>query len=266
MNPVRDDVGGEARIGQHFTQNSGIAMVQRPHGVKGVGRMTCARRESGASGIQVGIGVPQAHTNSARGRLRDNFDSPGNSGAIVSTRICPRAACQKRSKAATDGAKQIFRRMDSAPLVADERTFKMNSQRPRPQLAVPSDLFRGFDRIRQSRQSGKGRVNRRGNGGGEIAADTVCRQQPLDRRQRTGSGFHHIVPAAAMNMDVNKPGASMPSPKSTTRQLPGTFALRPRGNFCNDPIFHQYQRPLDAIQRREQQVGGDRDHARFNAI
>ena len=141
--------------------------------------------------------------------------------------------------------------MNPAPLVADERTFKMNSQRPRPQLASRR-LFRGFDCVRQPRQSGKCRIHRRGNGGGEIAADAVCRQQPLDWRQRIGSGFHHIVPAAAMNVDVNKTGRQYAVAKIHRAAVAGNFPLRPRGDFCNDPVFHQEQRLLDAVQWREQ--------------
>ncbi len=138
MNPVRDDVGGEPRIGQHFAQNSGIAMIQRPHGVEGVSGMASARGDAGASRVQVSVGVPQAHANSARGGLRDDLERArqfrrNREHANVSSRRLPEAikSGQRRSQ-------QIFRRMHSAPLVADEWSFQMNPQRPRPQIAVSS--------------------------------------------------------------------------------------------------------------------------------
>ncbi len=107
MNSVRDDVGGEPGIGQHFAQNSGIAMVERPHGVKGVGGMAGARGETGASRIQVGIGVAQAHTNSARGGLRDDFERArqfrrNGEHANVSPRRLPEAIKRRRETASAD--------------------------------------------------------------------------------------------------------------------------------------------------------------------
>ena len=68
------------------------------------------------------------------------------------------------------------------------------------------------------------------------------RQQPLDWRQRTGSGFHHIVPGAAMNVDVNKTGRQYAVAKIHHAAVAGNVAPRPRGHFRNDPILHQYQR------------------------
>ena len=107
-------------------------MVQRPHGIEGVSGMAGARSDTSASRIEVGIGVAQAHANSALGRLCDHLDRAGQFGrdgqhANMSARSLPEAIKRRRRR-----RQQIFRRMHSAPALTDERTFKMNPQRPRP--------------------------------------------------------------------------------------------------------------------------------------
>src|ERR1700730_10141256 len=107
-------------------------MVQEAHGVKGVSRMAGACSEADPSRIQGSVGVPQAHTNSPSGRLRDDFDGPGQFGRNREHTNVPPRRLPEAMKGGHRRSQQIFRRMNPTPAVADERTLKMNSQRTRP--------------------------------------------------------------------------------------------------------------------------------------
>ena len=136
MNSVGDDVGGKPRIGQHLAENSGIAMAQRPHGIKSVSGVAGTRSHSGASSVNVGVGVAQAHTDSTLCRFINDLDSARQFGRDGQHANVPARRLPEALKCPQGGWQQIFRRMHSPPAMADERTLQMNSQGPRPKLTL----------------------------------------------------------------------------------------------------------------------------------
>ena len=74
------------------------------------------------------------------------------------------------------------------------------------------------------------------------------------------------MPGAAVNMDINKAGRQDAVGKIHQAAILWNFPARPRGHFNDGPVFHQEQRLLDPLQRREQRAGSDRDHGDGNAI
>src|SRR5579863_3868663 len=64
MNAIGNNVGGELRVGQHFAKYSGIAMIQRAHGVKRVRGMACTCFDAVARSFKARIGMPKADANS----------------------------------------------------------------------------------------------------------------------------------------------------------------------------------------------------------
>ena len=52
MNSIGDDIGAELAVGKHFAEDAGIAMIERPHGIEGVGGVAGAGADAGAGGFQ----------------------------------------------------------------------------------------------------------------------------------------------------------------------------------------------------------------------
>ncbi len=259
MNSVRNDVRGKPRIGQHFAKNSRIAVVQRPHGVKRVGGMARARGNAGASSVKPSVGVAQAHANTAPSSLCDHFKGAGQFGRDrqhpdVSPRRLPEAIKRRCRR-----LQQILRRMNPAPAMADERTFKMDSTRPRP-LGNQGISFRCFDCIRQPPQRGERRIHRSGYRRRKIAGNPMRRQEAFYWRQRVVSWLHHVVACAAMNVDINHARHQDAVAEIRYATFLWNLPVRPRTNFYHDSIFHQEQGLLDAFQGSEQGCGGKRDH------
>ena len=115
VNSIRDDVGRDLRIGQHLAEDAGIAMIQRPHGVKSVSGVASAGGDSGARG---GQGQRRSVRCSRRLRVRrfgDDFDGAlqlrrDGHDANVSARRLPEAIKRRHGR-----RQQILRRMHAAP-------------------------------------------------------------------------------------------------------------------------------------------------------
>ena len=147
--------------------------------------------------------------------------------------------------------------MNATTAVADERTFKMNTPRPRPLIA--RGLSR-FNRICQSSQRGERRIERSGNGRRKIAADTVRCQKLFDWRQGIGRGFHYVVTCATMNVDINEARRQDAVAKIDRAAVLGNLSSCLRRQFHHDSIFHQKQWLFDAFEGSEQSCGGERNH------
>ena len=46
-----------------------------PHGIEGVSRVPCSRRDPRASSVDLGVGVAEAYADTALGRFRNDLDS-----------------------------------------------------------------------------------------------------------------------------------------------------------------------------------------------
>ena len=141
--------------------------------------------------------------------------APGISGAIVSMRTCPRAACQRRSKISSGRRDQIFRRMHPPPLVAEKWSFEMNAQRP---------SLHGIT-IRRGAAASIASANR--SSAAQVAssgAATVVGKYPVtpcvvrnlsQARQFGWRGPHRIQSCSAVDMDIDK--ARAPAPRRRNR-------------------------------------------------
>src|SRR5689334_19415983 len=130
MDSIGNQVGTQAVVAEHFAENSRITMIQWTHGIKGVRGMASASLYGGLRGGQLGVGVTNADTHLAPGRFGDHFDGSRNFGRDGHH---PYMAASRLPETLEDfncGIDQIFRRMDTSPLVAEEGALEMNSQRP----------------------------------------------------------------------------------------------------------------------------------------
>ena len=134
MNAVGDNVGGQATIREHRAQNTGTAMVEcamveRTHGVEGMGRVPRSGRDSTFSRHKIGVGVSQAHANAAPRGFGNDL---GRVLQFGSNRHHPNAAACRLPELLEQGqrrSQQIFRRVYPAPRMADEGPLKMDPER-----------------------------------------------------------------------------------------------------------------------------------------
>ncbi len=130
MNAVDNHVGAELVISEDFADDARLAMVQRTHGVESVrgvprpGLHRCLRDR------HLGVGVANADAHLTFCRFGNHFHRAGNFGsnrqhANVAARGLPEAVEDSDGR-----CHQVFRRMHSAPLVAQKRSLEMNAQRP----------------------------------------------------------------------------------------------------------------------------------------
>src|SRR3954468_16618367 len=78
MDSVCDHVRSDAVIAEHFADDAGIAMIQRAHGIEGVGGVPGTGCNSLPGLRHLRIGVPDAYTNAATSSLRNQLDRSGN--------------------------------------------------------------------------------------------------------------------------------------------------------------------------------------------
>ena len=74
VNSVGDNFNGDSRIRQRFSDDSGVAMVQRPHSIEKVGRVFGTGVHRRPSCFEISVGMSEAHAYASPGRLRDQFD------------------------------------------------------------------------------------------------------------------------------------------------------------------------------------------------
>ena len=108
--------------------------------------------------------------------------APGISGAIVSMRTWPRAACQRRSKMATRGLDEILRGMHATAFMAEKRSFKMDAERAGLDEIVVG-FGGGFDCVRQSSESRTRCVERRRDCRRKISGHAVSGEELAEFRQ-----------------------------------------------------------------------------------
>src|SRR5271157_3727332 len=105
-------------------------MIQRPHGVESVSGVAGAGANSGAGGIQRGVGVADADTDFAPRRFCYYLECSGKlrrdgyHGDVAARRL-PEAF--KHLQCRLD---EVLRGMNTTPLVTEKWTFQMNTQRP----------------------------------------------------------------------------------------------------------------------------------------
>ena len=77
VDAVADHFGKERVVGEHGAENSGLAVVQRAHGVEGVRGADGAGVDGGARFGGGGVGVAQGHAHAAASGVGREFDRAG---------------------------------------------------------------------------------------------------------------------------------------------------------------------------------------------
>ncbi len=153
VNSIGDEVGCNVVVAEHFSDDSGIAMIQGPHSVESVSRVTRSGGDRALRDRKFGIRVTDAHADATPSGFGDNLHCSGNFGCdgehlYMTARRLPEAIEDFER-----GVEQIFGRMDAASLVAEKRSFKMDAER----ACVRVVLWRSLCGLQSRRQVGRER-------------------------------------------------------------------------------------------------------------
>ena len=276
MNAVGDEVRADAAIGEHRTQNAGTAMVQRTHGVEGMGSVARSRRNAPFGGRKIGVGMPKAHADAAPRGFGDDLERAVQFGsnrhhANAAARGLPELLEQSQG-----WSEQIFQRVNPAPRMADEWSLEMDSEGEGPNLRtlIIADakiagvafallfglLFALFDRIRHVFQSAQSGSHGSGDGSWKIARDPVPGQQLLDGRQRLRGIVHDVVSGAAVNVKIEVAGRDDAMAEVGHGNSGGDLPAALRGNFENASLFDEQERMLDDVGRSQQSSSSKSQH------
>jgi hypothetical protein len=260
VNSIHDHVGGELAIGKNLAEDAGIAMIERTHGVEGVGGVTGSGLDPGAGGFEHGVGVADAHANLATCRFGDHFEGSWKFGrdghhADVAARRLP-----ETFKDIERGLDQIFRGMHAAALVTEKRTFQMDAERLRLGCAVVGGTLRRFDRIGEPLERLASVIERRGDGGREVARDSMAGEELVQMRKFGGSSPHDIEAGAAVHVNVDETGREDGVGEVNRGCTLRDFFLSPRGNGRDEAVLYKEERILDFFLRGVETTGAEDDH------
>ncbi len=274
MNAVRDDVGGDAGIGEHGGDDAGIAMRERAHGIEGVGGVASAGSDGALGEGEIGVGMSEADADSAGDGGGDHLEGAIEFGSDGEHADAASGGLPEALERFDARREEMLGRMDSATHMADERTFEVNADRggangERP--GVCGDLKRGFIRIRFRRVDGIGQTFERvqravdgsGNGGREISRDSMAREQALDRRQSFGRIVHHVVAGAAVDVEIQVTGREVVFAQIHERNLRWERAAYLRGNFNDASLVDEQQGTGNRGGRSQQACSGKGQHRKY---
>src|SRR6266446_9323055 len=141
MNAIGDDIRAHATIRKHRTQNARTAMIQRTHGIKCVRSVPRSRGDSAFGRRKIGVGMSEAHANTAPRRFGNDFGRVLQFGSNGHHSNTPARRLPELLKQGQRRSQQIFRWMYPSTRMADERPLKMDAKREGPNLAISTISF-----------------------------------------------------------------------------------------------------------------------------
>src|SRR5260370_31780347 len=152
--------------------------------------------------------------------------------------------------------------MDAALRVTDKRSFEMNAKR---NGAI--SIIGLCDRLSQILERLQDAFLRRGDGRRQIAGNTVLGHVALEGGERCAVSRHHVVPRAAMDMNVNEPRSQSEAGKIDLARAAGDLDCRARPNGDDAPIFNDHNRRVNPLSRCDKILRGDDSfHALFTFL
>src|SRR2546426_498222 len=124
--------------------------------------------------------------------------------------------------------------MDAPLGMADEWPFQMNPQRHGAILIL---IFLGY-RAAQMIERVQKPVFRRGNSGRQVAGDASSCHRRFNSGKRGWFSFHHVMPGAAMNVDVNESRRENHAWKIFMLGIGWQFSVLARGKSSNVAVFY----------------------------
>ena len=243
------------RMGLYFIE---YGMAPRPV------RILYDRRDSAFSRLEIGVGMSEAHANAAPRSFGNDFRRVLQFGSNSHHANAPARRLPEPLKQSHRRSQQIFRRMCASPRMADEWSFKMDTERESPNLAIRimsfEISFALFDGIRQSFKGAQLQIHRSSDGSRKITRDPMPRQQLLDRRQRLGGIVHDVISGAAVNVKINVTRRDYATAEVGYGNSGGNLATTPSGNLDDVSVLDEHERMLDGASRRKQPSSSKGQH------
>ena len=199
MDPVADQIGVEIAVFEHGADHAGLAMVERPHGVVGVGRGGCAGCDA-AEGLGVGrVGVSQADPDPEASRVTHEIERAGKLGGDGHQLDVPARGLLVAVEERYGGLLEQGDGVGSALGVREEGAFEVDPDGSR--LVVWGG---GLDGGCEAGEGGQEVVVGGCDGGGKVVAGALAGEETRDGRDAVGRGPHEVLAGRAVDVNVEK--------------------------------------------------------------
>ena len=201
VDAVGDDLGVDLLLVEDGSEDAGFAVVERAHGVEGVG---CGGGSGADGGEGLGggcVGVAERDADAGRGDVGDEVDGSGELGGEgEEADVTASGGLEAIEEIDRSGLEEV-RGMDAAFPVREERAFEVDADGPR------GPRFSGsFDRGCKTFEAAQSAVDGGGDGGGEEVGDAAGREEAADGGEGGGGRFHDVVAGRSVGVDVEKGG------------------------------------------------------------
>ncbi len=200
VDAVRDDLGEEVFVVENNAEDAGFAMVERAHGVEGVGCGSGTGDDGGAGLGGGGVRVAKRHFDTLEGDVVDEGESAGDFGSYGEELDVAAGGLLEAVEEGDVRGKDVFGGVDAALDVRDEGTLEVDAE------GDGASVVRGFDSERDAVEGAEGRVDSGGDGGGEEVADAFGCEEVADCGEGFGGGFHDIVVDGTVDVNVEEGG------------------------------------------------------------
>src|SRR5215471_6630511 len=147
----------------------------------------------------------------------------------------------------------MLRRVYAALGVADKRSFQMNPQR-KSAVGAGSAVA---DPVSQVFKRGQRSLEWSGDRGGQVTGHPVPQHVSLNVRDGGILALHHVMPGAAVNVNVNEPRGQYHAGKIKLPRSAGYGTGRARGRGDDARVFNDDQRRVDSLRWRVETGGCD---------
>ena len=157
-------------------------MIERAHGVEGVGGADGAGVDGGAGFGGGGVGVAEGDAHAARGGVGDELDGAGKLGRERHQANVAFGSVEESIEDGDVGREQMLGGLHAALGVREKRAFEMNADRTGAAWSRAASAM-SFARPSRARECG---IERGGDGGGEIGAGAAEARKRADGVSASG--------------------------------------------------------------------------------
>ena len=203
VDAVADEFGVEVRVVEDGTEDAGLALAERAHGVEGVGGGGGSGGDGGLGFGEGGVGVAEAYLHAGICGVLDQLESAGLRGFGGEGEELDVAAggLLEAVEEGEAGRLEEMSWVDAAPGVREERAFEVDADG-----GGFAGRGGGFDASGDAVQGLLDGFYGRGDGGGEIVAGAVAGEETAYGAEAFGGRGHHVMAGGTVDVDVEERG------------------------------------------------------------
>ena len=202
VDAVADELGIERIFGEGDAEDAGLALIQRAHGVEGVGCADGSGGDDRASFGGGGVGVADRDADAAAGGVGGESGRAGQLGGEGHEADVAFGCVIEAVEESNVGGLEMLGRMDAALEVGEKWALEVNADGTGDRGGAGGVI----EEAGEARERAERVVDGGGDGGGEVSAGAARGEEAADGIERGGCGLHDVVVERAMDVDVEKGG------------------------------------------------------------